>query len=100
MSAEASVAGACNENGKVKMVDAQGKVISSAGVTKAQLTLRTPVKQLEIQGQLALGQVLLSARSSCPVGLRSAACGNPKTDRRVPLHIENNSVHLEAKLRR
>ena len=41
---------------KVKMIDAQGKVIASAGVTKAKLTVRNKW-EIDMQEQYALGRV-------------------------------------------
>ena len=93
---------------KVKMIDAQGKVIASSGVTKAKLTVRGADGQLiEIREQFALGQVkqpLLCAGKFLSRGwsIDHKECGlcltNPRTETKIPLHLENNSIHLKAKI--
>ena len=74
--------GELDENKKVKMIDAQGKIIASAGVTKAKLLVRRADGYLiEIHKQFALGQVkqpLLCAGKflleAGPLTTKSVAC--------------------------
>ena len=86
--------GKYDPNARVKMIDARGREISSAGITKAKLMVTSSDgRRVEIREQLALGQVKqpLSCAGKPPRKGRATEhreCGlcltNPKTDIVIP----------------